>query len=299
MKAQITDIQHFSLHDGPGIRTMVFFAGCGMRCKWCQNPEAFTAEPRLMLNGRLCIGCMECLKACPHAAITADQNGVMAYNRELCQNCMACVEKCYAQARKPSVTEISLKDLLAEALSDRVFFRQSGGGVTLSGGEPLLQADFNREFLKALKNEGIHTAVETAGFYPEENLQKVLPYTDLFLFDIKLMDAGKHMQWTGVDNARILANFELAAQNAWVILRVPLVPGVNDGGEFEKIVRFALEKKIDELHILPFHHIGDEKYAQLGLACPMSETGSEARTRQCAEIAQKAGLKVSVGGRGF
>ncbi|MEI6102230.1 MAG: glycyl-radical enzyme activating protein [Eubacteriales bacterium] len=302
MKASITDIQFCSLHDGPGIRTMVFFAGCGMRCKWCQNPEAFSAKPKLQINDRLCIGCQECFNACPYCAVAIDPAGGVLYNRKICKDCMACAEKCYALARKPSAKEISLDDLLAEALSDRVFFNQSGGGVTLSGGEPLLQADFNREFLKELKNQGISTAVETAGCYPAKNLEKVLPYADLFLFDIKLMDPLKHAWWTGVDNAQILSNFERAAKSARVILRVPLIPGVNDGEEFDSILAFAAKTgHVNELHILPFHHMGDEKYTQLGYACSMAQVNAENEDNigRCRQAAEKAGFSVSVGGRGF
>lgn len=302
MKAKITDIQYCSLYDGPGIRTMIFFAGCGMRCKWCQNPEAFSEEAKVMFNARLCIGCGECLPACPHGAVISDDAGRIAYRRQLCQNCLSCVENCFAQARKPSVTEISLEDLLAEAVSDEVFFRYSGGGVTLSGGEPLLQAEFSREFLKELKKRGIPAAIETAGYYPQENLKKVLPYTDLFLFDIKLLDQEKHLLWTGVDNKQILSNFELAAKNAHVIARVPLIPNVNDGDEFEKIIEYVLNiGNVDELHILPFHNVGDEKYAQLGIDYSLHSLSAEneKRIEKCKETAMKAGFKVSVGGRGF
>ena len=302
MKANITDIQYCSLFDGPGIRTMIFFAGCEMRCKWCQNPEAFSSAAKVMLNARLCIGCGECLHACPHGAVTMNAGGKICYNRKLCQNCLSCVKNCFSQARKPSAWEISLEDLLKESVSDEVFFRNSGGGVTLSGGEPLLQAEFNSEFLKELKKRGIPAAIETAGYYPQENLKKVLPYTDLFLFDIKLLDTEKHMLWTGVDNRQILSNFELAANNAYVILRVPLIPNVNDGEEFEKIVEYVRNiGTVDELHILPFHNAGDEKYVQLGYSYPVqglsvqNETGIE----RCEQTAIKAGFRVSVGGRGF
>ncbi len=302
MKAAITDIQFCSLHDGPGIRTMVFFAGCGMRCKWCQNPEAFSTKPRLLLNSRLCIGCQECFNACPCCAIALNGRGDVVYNRKLCKNCMACVERCFAQARRPSVRKVSLEELLAEALADRVFFSQSGGGVTLSGGEPLLQADFNRAFLRELKAQGIPAAIETAGYYPAENLEEVLPYADLLLFDIKLMDPIRHAYWTGVDNARILANFKRAAEECRVVLRVPLISGVNDNEEFEAIIAFACRTgNVNEMHILPFHHMGDEKYAQLGYACPSAELMAENEDgiQRCKKIAEGAGLKVSVGGKGF
>ncbi len=302
MKAKITDIQHCSLYDGPGIRTMVFFAGCGMRCKWCQNPEALSDQAGIMFNPNLCIGCGECLHSCGHGAVTLDDTGRLAYKRTACISCLRCAENCFAQARKPSVMEITLEDLLKEAVSDEVFFRNSGGGVTLSGGEPLLQADFNHAFLKELKTKGIQTAVETAGYYPQDNLEKVLPHTDLFLFDIKLMDPGKHQLWTGVDNKKILSNFELAAKNARVILRVPLIPNVNDGDEFEKIIEFVLNTvNVTELHILPFHSVGDDKYAQLGMNYPMHDLSAQNETgiERCRDTAEKAGFRVSVGGRGF
>ncbi len=302
MKARITDIQYCSLFDGPGIRTMIFFAGCGMRCKWCQNPEAFSDKAKVMFNERLCIGCGECLRACPHNAIAPDAAGNMVYNRGLCQNCLSCVKNCFAQARRASAFEISLEDLLKEAVSDEVFFRNSGGGVTLSGGEPLLQAEFNREFLKELNKRGIPAAIETAGYYPRENLEMVLPYTGLVLFDIKMIDPKKHEAWTAVENGRILSNFEYVAKNSKVILRVPLIPNINDGDEFEKIIEYVLKTgNVNELHILPFHNIGDEKYAQLGIVYPLHgfSTQNGSGIERCARIAQNAGLRVSVGGRGF
>lgn len=302
MKARITDIQHCSLFDGPGIRTMIFFAGCQLRCKWCQNPEALCAKPMVLVNERLCIGCRECVRACPNGAISVDPSGAILYNRECCNNCMACTQNCHARARKPSVWEVGLDELLSEALADRVFYSQSGGGVTLSGGEPLLQVDFNRKFLEKLKENGIHTAVETAGYYPEENLQKVLSYTDLFLFDIKMIDPRKHAYWTGADNKQILSNFRMAAESSQVIARVPLIPGINDGEEFNSILAFVRGTGlVDEIHILPFHHMGDEKYAQLGCVCPTQEmnTENEANIERCRKAAEQAGFRVSVGGKGF
>lgn len=300
MNAAVTDIQRFALNDGPGIRTLVFFAGCGMRCVWCQNPEAVEQKERLMFDPLKCCGCGACAAVCSRDACTAMADGTFGVDREKCERCFVCTEYCYHEARKKSLRRMTGEELKQEVLKDSVFYENSGGGVTLSGGEALLQTDFCVEFLGMMKREKVHTAVETAGYYSQDVLMRTKGSIDLFLFDLKCMDAEKHKKYTGVDNAVILENFRRAAENGNVILRVALIPGVNDKKEFEKIVVFAAEQGVKEVHILPFHNLGDSKYGQLGTEYTLKDKSTEnsAEIERCAQMARDMGLRVSIGGAG-
>ncbi len=301
MKLKITGMQRFSTNDGPGIRTLVYFAGCGMRCQWCHNPETQHHVKRLMVDPSRCIGCQACISACKQNACYISADGKFVTDWDKCTGCMKCAEICYAESRKVTIREISLDDLMQELKKDEIFYRTSGGGVTLSGGEAVLQTEGCAELLKELKGHGIHTALETAGYYSREALEKVLPYVDLFLFDLKMMDAEKHRFYTGVDNRQILENFVLAASQKETILRVALIPEVNDGEEFEKLVTYTQSHtSLSEIHILPFHQIGDSKYEQLGQPYAMAgkETENEENIARCYEYAKARGFYVDVGGSG-
>ena len=255
MKALVFDVQRFSLHDGPGIRTTVFFKGCDLRCLWCHNPESQRREPELMLYPEKCTVCGACKRACA-AAFT-----------DACRRCGACADVCRAGARTRSGYARDTAELAALVLRDRPFYEQSGGGMTLSGGEPLLQAEAAAGLLRACKEAGVHTAVETAGHVPAAALEVVLPCTDLFLYDIKGIDPALHRRNTGADNALILANARrLAAEAAEVVFRMPYVPGFNDG-EAEAAAAFA--KSLGRpLELMAYHEIGAGKYAALGRAYP-------------------------------
>ncbi|MGA2547679.1 MAG: glycyl-radical enzyme activating protein [Rectinemataceae bacterium] len=302
--AFVSAVQRYCLHDGPGIRTTVFFLGCPLRCPWCQNPEALEREPVLMWNDRKCAGCGACIEACPEKANDRDGDGRIRFERERCKTCGSCVGSCHYGARSLSGKPYSVQALLEEVGKDLVVFGNSGGGVTLSGGEPLIHPAFVEELLLGCRREGIHTAVETCGYLPWAHFERALPDVDLFLFDIKLIDSGKHERWTGASNRLILDNARrLAELGKRMIVRVPLIPAVNDDeGEFEAILRFTVEAlKVDELHILPFHQIGSSKYDLVGREYEMKDApeDNEGAVARCRLMAEGRGLRVSVGGTGF
>ena len=302
--AFVSAVQRFCVHDGPGIRTTVFLLGCPLRCRWCQNPEALERGPILMFNEAKCVGCGACLDACPEKANSLAQDGKARVDRTRCTVQGNCVAACCYKARELSGKPRSVGSLVEEICRDRVVFRNSGGGVTLSGGEPLLNPAFTRELLLGCKRLGIHTAVETCGAVPWINFERVLPQVDLFLYDIKFIDSAKHELWTGVPNRLVLENAtRLAETGKRMFIRVPLVPGVNDGeAEFGAIAAFAADSlKVDELHILPFHQIGSSKYDLLEREYLMRDIAEDnpAGVARCRRIAEGRGLRVSIGGTGF
>ncbi len=249
MDGKIFDIQRFSIYDGPGIRTNVFLKGCNLRCLWCHNPESQSMKNELMLNKDKCVGCGECEKICGN---TFTEN---------CTACGRCVNVCAHGAREIKGETVSASDVVKQVLRDREFYRTSGGGVTLSGGEPLLQADFAAEILSQCRENGISTAIETALNVKWETVEKVLPYLDLVLCDIKCIDEKKHIELTGVSNRQILENAQkLKKSGVKVIFRTPVVPGCNDD-EIEKIAEFC---DGFEYEILAYHKTGCGKYASLG-----------------------------------
>lgn len=302
MKGLVSNCQRYSMFDGYGLRSVVFLMGCTLRCRWCQNPENLVGQIRLMFAPEACSGCGACVQACRRQANTLS-GGILRYDRALCAGCMACVEECFYNARKPSGQEREAGELAEEILRDQPFFASSGGGVTLSGGEPLMQSEFCAGLLRRCREAGVHTAIETAGNVPWEAFARVLPYTMLFLYDVKLASSQAHRRWTGCGNERILQNLaRVCGSGREVIARVPLIPGVNGGEEFAAIVELVRGyPEIRELHILPYHDLGESKYAQLGMGYPMPE-GAENTAEEilrCENIAKNAGLRVSVGGAGF
>ncbi len=272
MLGMVFNIQRFSIHDGPGIRTTVFLKGCTLRCFWCHNPEGIRPKQEIQFFPDRCIGCDACISACQHGA-NIKQDGELQYLRESCVVCGSCVDTCYAGARVLTGTEMTAEKVVEEALRDRAFYETSSGGVTLSGGEPLLQREFAIEVLTQLKAAGIHTAVETASNLPWETIESALPVTDLVMMDLKHMDSAKHRWATGVPNERILANARRLAQTGKPILfRVPVVPTVNDTPEeIAAIAGFVIElnalRAAPEpfgLELLAFHRLAGDKYRSLG-----------------------------------
>ena len=250
MNGIIFDIQRFSVYDGKGIRTNFFFKGCNLRCKWCHNPESQKKEPQLMFNKNKCTGCGECVRVC---ANTFTEN---------CTACGRCTEVCKYGARKIAGKEYSVDEVFNIVVRDKAFYDTSGGGVTLSGGEPLLQIDFTVELLKKCKENGINTAVETAANVPWEYFEKVLPYLDTVLCDVKCIDESRHRELTGVSNKQILANAEKLMQSGKeVIFRMPVIPGLNDC-EVERVREFT---KGFVLELLAYHETGKGKYEQLNM----------------------------------
>ncbi len=293
----VFDIQRFSLHDGPGIRTTVFLKGCPLHCRWCHNPEGMTANPEMMFWARRCIRCGACLAACTQGAISPD-GGVSA---ERCTLCGACVEACYAEARQIVGREMTVAEALAEIEHDAPFYEESGGGVTFSGGEPLLQPDFLRALLRACQARGIHTTVDTCGYAPWEVVDSIRAHVGLFLYDLKLMDDERHRRFTGASNAPILANLEhLSRLGHAIILRIPIVPGINDDAEaIHQMGAFAARlPHLIRVDLLPYHHLGSEKYTRLNRAYPLPETEPPPpeRVAEIVRALEAFGLQVKVGG---
>ena len=272
MEAIISDIKRFAVHDGDGIRTTVFFKGCPLRCRWCHNPEGIDRRPQLSYIAKKCICCGACAVLCPNGAHEIFPEG-HRFHRERCLNCGACVEGCMGQALKLYGREISVDQLIPRLLEDRAFYESSGGGVTVSGGEPLVQADFCRELLKRLKKEGVHTAVDTCGCVDRRAIDAVMPYTDQFLYDVKAIDEAVHICCTGVSNRRILENLAyIDACGKAIEIRIPYVPGMNDG-EIARIGAFLKNfKSVGCVKVLPYHSFAGSKYEALGLENTMPRT---------------------------
>lgn len=261
-KGLIFDIQRFSLHDGPGIRTLIFLKGCHLSCKWCSNPEGQIGEMQLLFNKRKCSLCKECIYCCPENASTLE-NGKIVYNRRLCVLCGKCALTCSSGARSISGKWMTVTEVISILNDDEVFFRNSGGGVTLGGGEPTYQYDFVSELLGQLKNININTAIETCGYIEWKKLEQLLEKIDWVIFDIKHTDNEKHIKYTGIPNVIILDNLErLLKIRKNVIVRITLIPGFNDGiTEKAKIVSFI--RSLDEnvkIEYLNYHEFGKFKY---------------------------------------
>jgi pyruvate formate lyase activating enzyme len=296
----VFDVKQYALHDGPGIRTTVFLKGCPLCCQWCHNPEGIGTSSQILYRKRRCIGCGECLDVCPEAALSLTPEGIIT-DSVLCKSDGACAEICPAEAR-----ELVGKTVLPEEIMDIVkrdisFYKQSGGGVTFSGGEPLMQPNFLFECLRLCGREGIHRAVDTSGYAALEIIKQIAPETDLFLYDLKFMDPDKHRHFTGVSNPLILANLKyLARSGARVTVRFPLIPGINDDDENIDLVGMFLRvlPEIETVYILPYHRHQETKYVLLDMEykakeiqLPTPEDLSRVKKRL-----EGFGLKVDIGG---
>jgi len=294
------DFKKFSLHDGPGIRTTVFLKGCPLRCAWCHNPESISPAVELHYWPERCILCGECVEACPEKALSLTDHTLLK-DRARCARCGRCAAACPAEAWQQIGREMSLAEVMAEIEKDLPFYDESGGGVTFSGGEPLLQPDFLAEALRACKAIGLHTAVDTSGHTGWKNLARVLPDADLFLYDLKLIDGARHRQFTGVPNDMILKNLrDLAAAGSQIIIRIPIIPGITDDrANLEGTARFLRE--LDSIHrvdLLPYHRIAAGKYARMGLSYSLPDTAppSAERMGEIQELFQSYGFSVTSGG---
>ena len=262
----IFDIQRFSIHDGPGIRTLVFLKGCPLRCPWCSNPEGQEPKPELTFRKTLCIACGSCREACPTGAIALQGSGI-AIVRQKCDLCGECVKGCPSEALSIAGRWMTVDEVLEEVERDRCFYETSQGGITLSGGEPLHQIHFTENLLKACKTRGLSTAMETSGYAPWSSIGRILPYVDTLLFDMKHMDPSRHRQQTGVSNEPILENLrKIAHLGNSLNLRYTIVPGHNDDQRaMEAFFRFARSLPgIRQLELLPYHRLGETKYGMLG-----------------------------------
>jgi pyruvate formate lyase activating enzyme len=275
LTARVFDIHRGTTHDGPGLRTTVFFKGCPLACRWCQNPEGIGFGPQLQWHARKCIGCYSCEAACDRGAIS-HESGPPIVNRELCDMCGACVAACPAKATTLSGTEYTVDQLIGAVMKDRKFFETFEGGVTASGGEPTSQAAFVYEFFKGLKAAGIHTALDTCGLTAGASLERLLPLTDCVLFDLKFIDSGMHRDHTGQPNAAILANLarvvEFARANRGLALwiRTPLIPGASASAEnvsaIGRFIRSDVLDVLDRWELCAFNSLCREKYQKLNLA---------------------------------
>ncbi|MDA0333903.1 MAG: glycyl-radical enzyme activating protein [bacterium] len=330
----VFDIERYSTHDGPGTRTTVFLKGCYLRCAWCHNPESEDARRQLMFDAGRCIGCVACMDACTHdalyltddagdrlsAAALADRRAQpqpltgRVYDALACQRCGACVEACYPGALEMVGQRQTVEQVWQQIAPDRPFYQRSGGGVTLSGGEPLLQQRFSRELLQRCRAEGVHTALDTTAFGRWEPLASVLPFTDLVLLDLKAMDADVHRRWTGVDNGSILANArrlatllrdqravnETEAYGLWV--RMPLIPGINATAEQVQaaahFIRTELEGAVRVVELLGYHTLGGDKRQRLGLpqalpgTAPMAPEALRRQGEAMGQLLQGCGITV-------
>ncbi len=306
----VFDIQRFSIHDGPGIRTTVFLKGCSLACFWCHNPEGRRPRPELMYDADRCISCGECVEVCPNAA-HAMHDDLHVFDRDSCRTAGACVDVCCSGALEMAGRWMTVDDVVAEVLIDKPFYSRSGGGVTLSGGEPGLRSEFSRDVLARCKAEGIHTAIETCGNCHWDELLKILKYTDLVMMDLKLITREVHRDATGSTNERILGNaIKLAALPIPILFRTPIVPTVNDNAEeFGRISAF-----VSQLHdlraagangaagvpirleLLPFHNLAAHKYSNLGMEYRARELRPPSRETMKAlgQIAIDQGLDVII-----
>jgi len=289
-KGLVFNVQKYSVHDGPGIRTIVFLKGCPLYCWWCSNPEGQGYKPEMAYHERFCTKCYQCIEVCPESAIIKKDDGTLETIRSLCTSCGKCVDICPANARKIFGDYVSVDEVLADVNKDSVFYRRSGGGLTVSGGEPLAQADFVRELLKKAKEEyRLHTAIESTCYAQPEVLRSVLQYVDYVFCDLKHIDSVKHQELTGVSNELILNNIRMIVDDFLpakeLVLRLPLIPTINNDTEnLLGIARFikSLNKDVP-LEVLPYHELGKGKYEALGKTYSLANSKIEAPSKEYLE----------------
>lgn len=271
VQGTVFDIQRFSLHDGPGIRTIVFLKGCPLSCVWCSNPESQGSGPVVMYKQDECLHCGRCAAACKRKAIHLDKKTLI--DRSICTSCGECVNACPSGALVMKGRRMTVQQVVKELKKDATTYRRSGGGITLSGGEPLVQQEFAAQLLHACKAQGWHTAIETTGFGSEEAVDRVIPFVDTVLLDIKHMDLEKHKRFTGAANDVILKNAQRISRISETVVRVPVIPGFNySEEELEAIAKFAKTLRgVRTLHLLPYHTFGENKYALLGREYGLSD----------------------------
>jgi len=297
----VFDIKRYAINDGPGIRVVIFFKGCNLHCAWCHNPESISASSEKMYAPAKCIKCGTCVEACPENAITLTPDGIIT-DAKLCKLCGKCAEVCPTKAIEMSGKSMTVNEIMEVIEKERIFFDQSGGGVTFSGGEPLVHSKMLIELLNECGKRGIHRAVDTAGNVNTETILEVARRTDLFLYDLKMMDSVLHKKWIGAGNEKILHNLKaLSKANSNIIIRIPLIGGVNDTAEnIELTAKFIAELEGDkkEVHLLPYHNIAQNKYSKLGKADHfehLMEPDKRSLTRAIAKF-KEFGITASVGG---
>ena len=299
LKGLVFNIQRYSIHDGPGIRTTVFFKGCPLRCRWCSNPESISSQPELLVREARCNRCSRCIDVCSPAALSLASTGLWL-DRQKCDLCLKCMDACWEDAIEVAGRYMGLSEVVDECRRDELFYHNSDGGVTLSGGEPLMQADFALALLERCKLLGLSTALDTCGHVQWPVLEKALHFTDLVLFDIKHLDADEHRDGTGVDNVLILSNLEKAVNsgNARIWIRVPVIPGYNDSNQYmQRLARRLQGLKAEKVSVLGYHEWGRTKYQSLGKAYQLSgrKPPTEERLCEITGIFKSQGLDATAG----
>jgi pyruvate formate lyase activating enzyme len=273
LSALVTDIQGYSIHDGPGIRTVVFLKGCSLECRWCSNPECISSNPEVGLFPTLCTSCGSCAEVCPNGALVYAPGSPPNIDRSLCTGCGECVASCSYEALRLYGRQMTVDEVFGVVRRDAMFYDASGGGVTVSGGEPLLQPAFVSALLRECREAGIHTCVETSGCAPEPALRRVLPYADCWLYDLKLYDPDRHADYAGRTNETILANAAIVAESgADVLFRMPIIPGITDEPRnLEKIADFLqrIAGINSRVELMPYHRLAEGKYRSLDRPCPL------------------------------
>jgi pyruvate formate lyase activating enzyme len=300
-KAMVFDIQKFSVHDGPGIRTIVFLKGCPLRCKWCANPESNNEDPDLLYYPNKCIGCGKCIDTCDEGAIKTVE-GMVRFDRERCKQCLKCARQCFAGARKVFGKSMSVEEVLKDVEQDIIFYECSGGGLTFSGGEPLLWPNFIAELGGVMKARGVHNAIETCGYFPAKHFAATKHVIDLVLFDIKIIDDEAHKMYCGASNKTVLENFKAIVSSSMpVVVRMPIVPGINDSDStLNATCDFLLPYKnaMKQIHLLPYHNLGVAKFDAMGrpYMLPDTEAPTAERMHEIKERFKKRGFHVKIGG---
>jgi pyruvate formate lyase activating enzyme len=266
----IFNIQRYSIHDGPGIRTTIFLKGCPLKCKWCSNPESINPSPEIFLRDEKCDYCAKCLEVCNAQAISLGKDSI-EIDRTKCNLCLKCEEICPNGVINCAGKKVSINEVISEAMQDEIFYNNSGGGITISGGEPLFQPKFTLNLLKKFKEKAIHTTIDTTGYASWEEFDQILNYTDLVLFDIKHLNSQLHLEFTGVKNELILRNLEnVIKKGIRIWIRIPVIPDFNDSNQYMDEVAKLLEgKPIEKVSLLPYHEWGKHKYKFLGRVYPL------------------------------
>jgi pyruvate formate lyase activating enzyme len=297
LRGLVFDVQKYCLHDGPGIRTTVFMKGCPLACSWCSNPESQSPNQEIMTYDIRCIACGKCAEVCATGAITFTGDG-REIDWEKCDQCLECAKVCPARGIECVGKYMTVDEVVAKVEQDRIFYDNSGGGMTASGGEPLVQWEFVSRVFERCREKGIHTALDTCGMAPWKNLERVIEHADLVLFDIKHMDSAIHKVGTGVGNETILENARMVAKRVTTWVRIPLIPGFNDSeSNLTNIAQFAAEIGAEKISLLPYHNLGSSKYPKLGRTYVMEDTPllAEEKVEEVKSWLEAMGHRVEIG----